>query len=193
MLQPVHFCQRRRGNSVPMLLFLLALTLGLTLFVWQNFIRYRPLIRAGKNVTVMTKYDLMADMEYRRHFKERNQANVQRCRANTGRFVADTVRGKYASSRDDFDQRHDELLQELLASIDDLDSNSVPPAFLNAHLRLSTSHRPLYESLQELKLGYYAEGSVRNSHFDTAKKRITEGSALSQQGEQGIVALIQGR
>ena len=180
----------RRGEGFSSLLIVLVLILVCSMFVWQHFLKNRALIMAGKQCVAMREYNQGADLEYRRHFRERNKSNAQSLRTETSRFVAATLAGKYDSNRTGFEQKYDEEIAQLLDSIQTLDLNQVPKQFWASHVTLATSHRPLYESVELLKAGLAEEGAERSKFYGEAKRSLKEGLALSYKGEEGIRAQL---
>lgn len=180
----------RRGSSFGLLLVIFAGVLAGALFFYGHIMKVHPLVMAGKQCIISKEYNQTADLEYRRHFKEHNQGNAQRTRSEMSRLVADTLRGKYAGKLEDFNQRYDERLNELLAFLSELDSNSVPAAIAPSHILLATSHRCYYDCLENLRLGVRAEGSEQKARFSDAQKYLAEGLSDSQRGESGILQMI---
>jgi len=76
-------------------------------------------------------------------------------------------------------------------SITELDQNKVPARFAQAHKRLSGSYRPLYECIEALKAGFYANSQgERLKSYEWAGRKLEEGCKMSVEAEKALATLV---
>jgi hypothetical protein len=180
---------QRRGESFGGCLLMIALVLGGTMFAWNKWGRYRPLIKAGDGITVLKGDEPGAAVEYNRSFREKNYLLSHGVRDTVNRFYIDTNKGKY-KDKAEFEQKVHEVYQLLLDGIDNQEMHSVPKEHLEAHKSLSLSYRHFYECVSAIEQAYYLEGDEKKKLMTLAQQELTTGWKLSMKGTTSLESKI---
>lgn len=163
------------------------------MFAWNKWGRYRPLIKAGDNITVIKGDDPGAAVEYNRSFREKNYLLSHNVRDTVNKFYADVAKGTKYKDKTDFEQKVHDVYQLMLDGIDNQEMHSVPKEHLEAHKSLSLSYRHFYECVSAIEQAYYLEGEDKKKLMNLAQQELQKGWTLSTKGTNILESKIQVR
>lgn len=166
---------------------MIIIVLGGGMWAYFKFGQNRHLVHAGEKgqYTETAEVHIEANLNYMRKMREYHIPQTQKLRNEMQTFYTNTIKGKYKTDKEAFNQKKYEIVQFLRDDITELNQFAVYTHFQVAHRSLAVAHKHFYNTVLHLERWYNAEpGSPeQKAALKDAANEFNKGWRFSTQGE----------